>query len=331
MVLSMKKIKTHDKIVELVLDSLKKEIIPWEKGWYGDPLCYNPMTGTCYRGVNYFMLRMISDIEKYEDPRWMTFNQIKKANFHLENAKGKGVPIVFWAAFNKEDKTEIKNSWAAARMAKEDPESIYFVARTYTVFNASLVKGIEPYSHRESVNDDQISLFLKDYIRSEGITLLHGGDEAYYQYGEDAIRLPHPDAFTDRGYYLDTLAHEISHSTGHQKRLDRRDQMIRYHFDDLERAKEELRAELGSMFINSELGIPPSEERIERHQAYIQSWISLIEEKPYELIQAIRDAEKIQSYVYEHGHVDLYIDRPEPKLLSEKSEKTNEREGELEK
>lgn len=30
-------------------------------------------------------------MEAYNDPRWMTFSQIKAANYKLNNAKGKGV------------------------------------------------------------------------------------------------------------------------------------------------------------------------------------------------------------------------------------------------
>lgn len=315
----MKTIKTHEKIVELVLESLKKDVIPWEKGWSGSSLCFNPITGSRYRGVNFFVLRMVSDLEKYDDPRWMTFNQIKSHGYFLKNAKGKGVPIVYWSAYDNKEKKMISSEEASIYI-KDDPDRVRYVAKTYTVFNASHIDGIEPYPERDhTVTNNQIYLFLKNYLENEGIHLLHGGDSAYYQPELDQIRLPEPDSFKNLDYYLDTMAHEISHSTGHPSRLNR-PQLKDYHCSIEERSREELRAEIGSAFINFELGLEPSEERVERHQAYIQNWISVIEKNPDELIRAIRDAEKIQDYVYEKGNVELYIDRAQP-IVEEAEEK----------
>lgn len=47
-------------------------------------------------------------------------------------------------------------------------------------------------------------------------------------------------------------------------------------------AIEELRAEIGSSFICNDLGIIPqkNEDYLENSQAYIQSWLKAIQEKP---------------------------------------------------
>ena len=60
-------------------------------------------------------------------------------------------------------------------------------------------------------------------------------------------------------------------------------------------AKEELRAEIGSMMLEAEIGIPHSS--LENHAAYVASWITVLEDDPRELFRAAADAERILEYV----------------------------------
>lgn len=76
-------------------------------------------------------------------------------------------------------------------------------------------------------------------------------------------------------------------------------------FGSPEYAKEELRAEIASAFTAQTLGIDSQNERhMENHKAYVQSWASILEEKPEELFAAIRDAEKISDYLIEKGEFE---------------------------
>ena len=58
---------------------------------------YNGISGKKYRGINELLLTAVAEEEKYSDPRWYTFLQIKSNGWKLKNAKGKGVPIEFWS------------------------------------------------------------------------------------------------------------------------------------------------------------------------------------------------------------------------------------------
>lgn len=53
------------------------------------------------------------------------------------------------------------------------------------------------------------------------------------------------------------------------------------------------------LFITAELGLEISDENMNRHKAYIQSWISVLEKNPNELFKAIRDADLITNYIKE--------------------------------
>ena len=122
----------------------------------------------------------------------------------------------------------------------------------------------------------------------------YGGSAAYYSPKTDEIHLPSKEDFVDMPEYYSTALHEIGHSTGHEKRLSRSLSTDRSSPD---YAKEELRAEIASMFLEQDLGVEVKEKNIENNSAYIASWKSSIKEDPNILFKAIADAERITKFV----------------------------------
>ncbi len=59
-----------------------------------------------------------------------------------------------------------------------------------------------------------------------------------------------------RDSYYQTALHELTHWTGAKHRLDCLDRDIHHIFGSPEYAKEEIRADLASLFRSAELGIP---------------------------------------------------------------------------
>jgi hypothetical protein len=116
----------------------------------------------------------------------------------------------------------------------------------------------------------------------------------------DRISMPNRDLFMDESHFYATVLHEIAHSTGHESRLDREEGM-KSRFGTQEYAKEELRAEMASVFIHSDIGIQVTEEGMkkhtEQHAAYVQNWMKILKEDYKELFRATRDANKIADYV----------------------------------
>lgn len=95
--------KARQALVDSYIESLEKEIIPWKQGW-STVKNYNPVTKTQYRGINRLILYNAVAKNNYNDPRWMTFSQIKAANYKLNNAKGKGVPLEKCSLYDMETK-----------------------------------------------------------------------------------------------------------------------------------------------------------------------------------------------------------------------------------
>ncbi len=127
-------------------------------------------------------------------------------------------------------------------------------------------------------------------LQHSGVRISHDqADRAFYNRLSDTIHLPPKAAFKTAGDYYGTALHEAAHATGHPRRLNRETLNESYHFGDLNYAKEELRAELASVFLMVERGIPHNSER---HAAYVGSWVDALRDDKHEIFRAGRDAHK---------------------------------------
>jgi hypothetical protein len=91
-----------------------------------------------------------------------------------------------------------------------------------------------------------------------------------------------------------TALHEAAHSSGHPSRLNRATLNESYRFGDISYAKEELRAELASVFLAAESGIPHDPEQ---HAAYVGSWIKTLREDKNEIFRAAHDASRAADFL----------------------------------
>jgi hypothetical protein len=82
--------------------------------------------------------------------------------------------------------------------------------------------------------------------------------------------------------------------SGHPSRLDRPTLNESYRFGDISYAKEELRAELASVFLAAERGIPHDPEQ---HAAYASSWINVLKQDKNEIFRAAHDASRAADFL----------------------------------
>ncbi|MBV8810577.1 MAG: hypothetical protein JO033_18060 [Acidobacteriaceae bacterium] len=84
------------------------------------------------------------------------------------------------------------------------------------------------------------------------------------------------------------------HWTGGEKRLSRPTLIESKSFGDASYAKEELRAEIRSMMLAAEHGIPHDASQ---HAAYVQSWVKSLKNDKNEIFRAAADASKACDYL----------------------------------
>jgi antirestriction protein ArdC len=178
---------------------------------------------------------------------------------------------------------------AESRDDPSDSHKDHFIYRVYTVFNARQIEGIPAHAPRVR-QEWEIIQAGETILQNSGARIYHDqADRAFYDRLSDTIHLPPRSAFKSAGEFFGTAYHELAHWSGTPERLDRETLNESYRFGDLAYAKEELRAELASVFLLAERGIPHNPDT---HAAYLGNWIQALRSDKHEIFRAARDAHR---------------------------------------
>lgn len=276
-----------------VLDAIEKGNAPWQKPWKQGQLLELPKNLTTdqnYKGVNLINLAMSG----FNDPRWMTFNQAKDMNCFVKKGQ-KASTGFFYSPARLEKELDDKGKPVLDENGEEKITKVNKpVFKTFSVFNATQIEGVEAYKHPEPAWKPEDK--AEKLISSANVEITESQlDKAFYNYLTHAIETPDKSQFDDQSKYYSTIFHELSHATAHKSMMDRD---VDYADKD-SRAKEELRAEISSWLVCSQIGIGYSAESKESNKAYVSSWLTAIkpEDRAKELGFAMKDAEKIAEYL----------------------------------
>ena len=302
----MKLNKMREDMIKSFVDCLKKDTIPWHKAWSEVRRPFNATTDAGYRGVNLFWLTFRQYESGYKDPRWCTFKQAQSKGWKIKPGE-KGTRIEFWSMYDTEEKRKLTireaNKLSEELTVEEFKDRVRMLSSTYTVFNGEQIEGIPAYVEKTyQLNTEELLLRKDTLIKNMGVGFTEDGGRAYYIKQQDKINMPEMNRFESEYDYMATLLHEAGHATGHESRLNRE---MEGTFGSPEYAREELRAEIASAFTAQVIGIDYKQNQyMENHEAYIQNWISVLENEPNELFAAIKEAEKISDYLIEKGEFE---------------------------
>jgi antirestriction protein ArdC/phage/plasmid primase-like uncharacterized protein len=277
----------HEMVAELLLEQIRQGTAPWQRPWSPSQASLmqpiNPVTGNHYRGLNAIYLMALGRA----DNRWMTYKQAQDKGWQVRKGE-RGSQIQFWK-FGEEQK--VKDDSGQERVVHERyarPKVF-----TATVFNAEQIDGIpaRPVVAAPALGWEPVEL-AEQIIQASGAQIVHSAqDRAYYNYMSDSIHIPLKEQFPTAHDYYGVLLHELGHWTGHKDRLNRD---IGHAYGSEGYAREELRAEIASMLMSMSLGLPHD---VQRHAAYVDSWLGAIKKDPYEVSRAASDAQKMLEYV----------------------------------
>ncbi len=280
-----------DKVISMMEQGHSFGNMPaWNSGIF---LPGNPLSNVRYKGGNKLKLMMEAAINQYDDPRWATARQYNEKGYRIK-AGEHGCICEKWI-FEKEKRVKQSDgSVQIERVELERPQVSYF-----RVFNAKQVEGFPELKLPEPCKEDPQVAEVIDHLMDTSECPIYESNQgsSYYSVTKDEIHLPDRRVFKSLPTFASVLAHEMSHATGAKGRLGR---PMSGTFGSPEYAKEELRAELGALFITSDLLIPQSSEVMEDHSDYLKSWISVLQDDPNELYRAAADAEKITVRVMDH-------------------------------
>ncbi len=258
----------YEAVYNQIVANLQKGVVPWKQSWKSN-LPKNGKTGRAYRGINVIILGMAG----YADSRWLTFNQAKSLGGSV--AKGqKAHQVVFWKIFEKEDKTTVP------------------MLRYYNVWNAEQTEGCKLDKMVEIPKPLEAESVVAGYIRPPQVQV--GASYACYQKATDVVKVPAINQFEQVDEYYATLFHELVHSTGHEKRLNRASLVKSTGFGTELYSEEELVAEFGASFLCNHAGL---ENALENSASYIQGWLKYLKDNPKMLVHCASKAQTAVDYI----------------------------------
>lgn len=271
----------YSMITERMITLLEAGTVPWKKPWQGGEsgAPRNLVSLRAYSGINASLLAMAP----YSSPFWLTFKQAKDLGGHVKKGE-KGYPVIYW------NKKEIEKQ--NAQTGETEAGSITFI-RYFTVFNLEQTEGIAAPEPEGFAPLHFEPLEACEAIRTGyrgGPEIIHREQRAYYAPRLDTINMPKPETFHSVAVYYATLFHEMTHSTGHESRLNREGVAEAHYFGDTVYSKEELIAEMGAAFLCAHAGIAPVV--LDNSAAYIAGWLKRLKSDKKLVIQAAAAAQK---------------------------------------
>lgn len=269
-----------------IIEHLEQGAVPWRKPWTDAGLPQNLITRKTYRGINLWLLNACG----YSRNLFLTFKQLKELGGSVKKGE-KAHTVLFWKWIEKKDNDAPKSEPTNERQGKIP------LLRYYLVFNIDQCIGIpqsciptiskpnEPLVECEKILDGMPSIPVIE----------HKEQDAYYHPGKDIINMPRMDTFVSSENYYITLFHELVHSTGHTKRLNRKEVMENHKFGSQSYSQEELVAEIGASFLASLTGIVLDD--FADNAAYIKGWLEVLKNDKRFIVFASAVAQRSVEYI----------------------------------
>ena len=303
-----------DKIIGMLKSASPTD---YHRAWKDDaffiPLNYDSKKP--YRGINRLLLQeRIGFAGAFRNPYFLTFKQIKKHKGALKKG-AKGYEVIYYSIryVVPADKNSGRKAFSSTNAQKvldflhkyklsEDIVGRIPMIRYYNVYNGADIENIDfkldelqiGRAVPDSATENRAAqLIVENYPNPPAIK--NEGNQAYYNPASDYIKLPKQEQFDTVNDYYRTLFHELTHSTGHNKRLNRG---IHLMLEKDDYAKEELVAEFGAVFLSAWAGIMWYNNK--NHAAYLKGWNSAIKEAKNDnkfLMRAASLAQQATDYI----------------------------------
>ena len=296
----MKNIEQKDMyalITNRLISELEKGNIAWRKTWNAYGIAKNYATGKAYKGINFLMMNFFSP---YPIPYFMSFKQAKDLGGNIKKGAKAEQVIYFSTYFKDGDNNSISAEQATERKKTGEKVKVLKFLRYYSVFNVANIEGIDfnfeemPLKPHEKIEKcEQILGNYPNAPRYEFKDL----QSAFYSPTFDYINMPPLEQHDTPEDYYCTFFHELIHSTGHAKRLNRAEIVETNKFGSEPYSIEELTAELGASFL-CHIAQIENTALIENSAAYIKGWLKQLKNDNQFIFKASAEAQKAVDYIY---------------------------------
>lgn len=289
----------EEKMCSALVELMEAGKNPWRKEWKagGQGGHRNLITGNVYRGSNPILLEMYQSIKGHPLGLWCGAGQAKQKGWWP--IKGSKAAYIVRPQLNRYtddvepvgggESESVTRQWMSykptavfnvADLKGKDEESQAKLDSAILAATGSIV--VAPEMERHAAAEQALGTWEVDTKWS--------GDRAFYSIGGDVITMPERQLWLSQPGLYATWAHECIHSTGAEKRLNRK-----YgRFGSKDYAREELVAELGAFLICNRLQISSDAQN---HAAYLSNWAEVLKEGPKVLFKVLSDATKASNLI----------------------------------
>jgi antirestriction protein ArdC len=180
------------------------------------------------------------------------------------------------------------------------PYRVFPIEKIKHLLPQSFIEEREYFAQQEELENKVMSPEMEDLafvershliIDAMGVPVIEKNqDRAFYSPKDDCITIPPRKKFiSDKAYYA-VILHELSHSTGHPSRLNRKQNNT---FNSKGYATEEMIAETSTMFICLDEQL----QSFNSHAKYLEGWASHFSDKKKALLSICKSARDSQEFI----------------------------------
>ena len=297
------RVTVYERVTERVTELLQQGVVPWQKPWHakvGPPR--NGVSGKYYRGLNVFLLSHAG----FESPWWFSPKQVNDLGGHIMRGEK-----VSWIHFFKPwlpkgepaDPLEVETDEVEISTRRRP----VLIIRAYRVVNLDQCAGPgvdkfrakhPPVEGPVNNDNDRDRCMRRDRCRTCRNVRVSGTAATRRFTGSGPIRCTCRDAIhvhVFRGVLFSVVFHELTHSTGHEDRLNRKTLTDGTPFGSPTYSREELVAEMGAAFLCAMAGHrrPDDPELGRLHQRLAE----ILKSDPKALVIAGAQAQKASDFI----------------------------------
>ena len=319
--------KAIDRFAQMMVTRLEEmKDQQWEKGWIDgggrtQGLPQN-LSGRRYSGHNDFFLQLHTAINGYDAPVYATYKQIRDAGATVNKGE-KAMPVIYWNISHKDENGQKISDEAFDAMTKAEQAKVktipimmgYYVwnlqqtnfaevkpeqyAKVTGQFKAPHVadtKGMYESKEFDAMIDKQAWVCKIKNVEGAGASYSPSKDEITVPMkAQFKIHDTPEEVYKDGMEYYSSIAHEMAHSTGIEKRLGRD---MEGHFGDPKYAKEELVAELTAAMVGNTMGF--DKRILDNNAKYVDGWMDTLKKEPRFILSVMADVNKASKMILDH-------------------------------
>ena len=278
----------YEEVTRQIVAYLAEGTKPWECPWdcttSAGLIPKNAATGMPYTGVNVLLTWIAAQEQGFGSPLYLTFKQALALGGRVLKGS-KGTRLIFFKPLTRT---------AKADNGEERTITIPMI-RKFVVFNLDQVAGIQEEKFEENGSIQQATLQpieqAEAILKACPVTIIEAGTKAFYSPNFDTIHLPDPERYKRVEDRYATALHEMAHSSGHPRRLNRD---LCGTYGSKAYAFEELVAEMASAYLMSHLQF---KGELMGHASYLDDWLQVLQSDSKAIFKAASLAQKATEYL----------------------------------